>query len=134
MPGLTHSNELISRDEGLHRDFACLLFKEGLVNRPSRSAVLEIVTEAVEIEKDFLTEALPVNLIGMNCSLMKEYIEFVADKLLDELDMEKHYNTKNPFDFMENISLEIKSSFLERDNSDYQRANVMSTYDWGPLW
>ena len=111
MPGLTHSKELISGDQELHRDFAGLLFKEGLVNRPIRCAVLEILTDAVVTEKEFLTEALPVDLIGMKFSLMKEYIELVAD----DLDIEKHCNNKKRFNFTENICLENKSSFVERE-------------------
>merc|ERR1712149_148913 len=107
MPGLSFSNELISRDEGLHTDFACLMFKH-LVNKPSQERVTQIVTDAVEIECEFLTEALPVRLIGMNCELMVTYIQFVADRLLTELGCDKHYMATNPFDFMENISLEGK--------------------------
>merc|ERR1711885_101251 len=94
MPGLTFSNELISRDEGLHCDFACPMFKH-LVNKPSKERILEIVTNAVEIECEFLTEALPVRLIGMNCDMMVEYIKFVADRLLLELGCDKFYNTVN---------------------------------------
>jgi len=126
MPGLTFSNELISRDEGLHTDFACLMFKH-LVNRPSKSKILEIVTNAVEIECEFLTEALPVALIGMNGNLMKEYIKFVADRLLVELECEKHYKASNPFDFMENISLEGKTNFFEKKVAEYQKMGVMSS-------
>ena len=126
LPGLTFSNELISRDEGLHRDFACLLFKEGLVNKPKDASVVEkIITEAVDIEKKFWTKALPVSLIGMNCELMKKYIEFVADKLLVELGRDKYYNTENPFDFMDNISLENKTNFFEKRVAEYQRPGVM---------
>ena len=126
LPGLTFSNELISRDEGLHRDFACLLFKEGLVNKPKDDSVIEkIITEAVDIEKKFWAKALPVSLIGMNCELMKKYIEFVADKLLVELGRDKYYNTENPFDFMDNISLENKTNFFEKRVAEYQRPGVM---------
>jgi len=125
MPGLTFSNELISRDEGLHTDFACLLFKH-LVNKPSESRIKQIVTNAVDIETEFLTEALPVRLIGMNCELMATYIQFVADRLLVELGCTKVYDVHNPFDFMENISLEGKSNFFERKVSEYQMARVMS--------
>jgi len=124
MPGLTFSNELISRDEGLHTDFACLMFRH-LVNKPSKERVLEIVTNAVEIECEFLTEALPVALIGMNCGLMTEYIKFVADRLLVELECEKHYKATNPFDFMENISLEGKTNFFEKRVAEYQKMGVM---------
>jgi len=111
MPGLTFSNELISRDEGLHCDFACLLFRH-IVNKPSNDKVLLIIKEAVTIEQEFLTDALPVNLIGMNCDLMKTYIEYVADRLLAELGVPKYYNSNNPFDFMEQISLEGKTNFF----------------------
>merc|ERR1739847_65917 len=107
MPGLTFSNELISRDEGLHTDFACLLFKH-LVNKPGQDRIYEIVKDAVLIECEFLTEALPVALIGMNCDLMVQYIKFVADRLLVELECEKVFNVSNPFDFMEQISLEAR--------------------------
>merc|ERR1712223_1518540 len=117
MPGLTFSNELISRDEGLHTDFACLMVHH-LVNKPTEERIIEIISEAVKIEIKFLTEALPVKLIGMNCDLMTVYIKFVADRLLSELDCKKIYNVSNPFDFMENISscrfnsLFYKSIFL----------------------
>ncbi|OQV19679.1 Ribonucleoside-diphosphate reductase subunit M2 [Hypsibius exemplaris] len=128
MPGLTFSNELISRDEGLHCDFACLMFSY-LVHKPSQERVLEIITDAVRIEKHFLTEALPVHLIGVNCRLMSQYIEFVADRLLLELGCQKFYNTENPFDFMENISLQGKSNFFERRVSDYRKTGVMNSAD-----
>jgi len=126
MPGLTFSNELISRDEGLHTDFACLMFKH-LVNKPSRERILEIVTNAVDIECEFLTEALPVRLIGMNCHMMVEYIKFVADRLLLELGCEKFYLATNPFDFMENISLEGKTNFFEKKVGEYQKMGVMTS-------
>uniref|UniRef100_A0A8B9QY33 Ribonucleoside-diphosphate reductase subunit M2 n=1 Tax=Anas platyrhynchos TaxID=8839 RepID=A0A8B9QY33_ANAPL len=113
MPGLTFSNELISRDEGLHCDFACLMFKH-LIHKPSEERVKEIIMNAVLIEQEFLTEALPVKLIGMNCTLMKQYIEFVADRLMLELGFKKIYKAENPFDFMENISLEGKTNFFEK--------------------
>lgn len=109
MPGLTFSNELISRDEGLHTDFACLLFSH-LERRPHPDTVEMIIREAVEIEKEFLTDALPVSLIGMNAVLMCQYIEFVADRLLVSLGNPKVYKTENPFDFMNLISLEGKVS------------------------
>ena len=128
-PGLTFANELIARDEGLHRDFACLLFKESLITFPGRERVLDIITGAVKIEQEFLTQVLPVNLIGINCKMMKDYIEFVADKLLEELNMEKHYFTINPFDFMENISLFNKTNFFERREAEYQRPGVMTETD-----
>merc|ERR1712128_328092 len=121
MPGLTFSNELISRDEGLHTDFACLMYRH-LVNKPSKARILEIVSNAVEIECEFLTEALPVALIGMNGNLMKEYIKFVADRLLVELECEKHFKASNPLDFMENISLEGKTNFFEKKVAEYQKA------------
>lgn len=126
MPGLTFSNELISRDEGLHCDFACLMFKH-LVQKPSEARVVEIISEAVAIEKEFLTEALPVSLLGMNCDLMGQYIEFVADRLLGELNCNKIYNTKNPFSFMELISLEGKTNFFEKKVGEYQKCGVMSS-------
>ncbi|CAB3239589.1 unnamed protein product [Arctia plantaginis] len=125
MPGLTFSNELISRDEGLHCDFACLMFKH-LVQKPSKAHVLKIIKDAVVIEQEFLTDALPVRLLGMNCDLMSEYIEFVADRLLLELIGEKHYNTKNPFDFMNLISLEGKTNFFEKKVGEYQKWGVMA--------
>jgi len=125
MPGLTFSNELISRDEGLHCDFACLMFKH-LVQKPSKERVTSIIADAVVIEQEFLTEALPVNMIGMNCVLMKQYIEFVADRLLSELGCPKLYKSTNPFDFMEHISLEGKTNFFEKKVGEYQKAGVMS--------
>ncbi|KAH9846516.1 ribonucleotide reductase [Lenzites betulinus] len=121
MPGLTFSNELISRDEGMHTDFACLLFHH-LRRRPHPNRVLRIVMEAVEIEKEFLTEALPVSLIGMNAALMCQYIEFVADRLLVALGGEKHYRATNPFDFMDMISLTGKTNFFEKRVSEYSMA------------
>jgi ribonucleoside-diphosphate reductase subunit M2 len=125
MPGLTFSNELISRDEGLHTDFACLLFKH-LNRRPSVETVREIITEAVKIEQEFMTDALPVNLIGMNATLMKRYIEFVADRLMVALGFKKIYNVENPFDFMDLISLQGKTNFFEKKVSEYQKAGVMN--------
>ncbi|VDK38147.1 unnamed protein product [Taenia asiatica] len=125
MPGLTFSNELISRDEGLHTDFACLIFKH-IVNKPTAERVYDIMREAVSIECEFLTDALPVDLIGMNCRLMCQYIRFVADRLLTELGYDKMYKDTNPFDFMENISLEGKTNFFEKRVAEYQRAGVMS--------
>ncbi|GAA99634.1 hypothetical protein E5Q_06335 [Mixia osmundae IAM 14324] len=123
MPGLTFSNELISRDEGLHTEFACLLFRH-LHHRPSDARVQEIITSAVTIEKDFLTEALPVKLIGMNSDTMSQYIEYVADRLLTTLGVEKVYGSENPLSFMENISLEGKTNFFEKRVSDYARARM----------
>lgn len=125
MPGLSFSNELISRDEGLHCDFACLLFSM-LNEKPSDEEVLSIITEAVEFEKDFVTDALPVSLIGMNADLMQQYIEFVADRLLVSLGQDKHYNTTNPFPWMELISLQGKTNFFEKRVGDYQKAGVMA--------
>ncbi|KAI1766348.1 small subunit of ribonucleotide reductase [Hypoxylon sp. FL1150] len=126
MPGLTFSNELISRDEGLHTDFACLLFTH-LKNRPGKEIVEKIITDAVVIEKEFLTEALPCALLGMNSNLMKQYIEFVADRLLVALGNDKVYRSTNPFDFMENISLGGKTNFFEKRVGDYQKAGVMAS-------
>lgn len=123
MPGLTFSNELISRDEGLHCDFACALFRH-VDNKPSEERVYEIINDAVLIEQEFLTEALPVNLIGMNSNLMKEYIEYVADRLIVELGYSKIYNKENPFDFMENITCEGKTNFFEKRVGEYQKAGV----------
>jgi len=125
MPGLTFSNELISRDEGLHCDFACLMFKH-LVQKPSPDRIWEIISEAVKIEQEFLTDSLPVAMLGMNCDLMSQYIEFVADRLLVELGVGRKYNTKNPFPFMEFISLEGKTNFFEKKVGEYQKAGVMS--------
>ncbi|RZC34362.1 Ribonuc red sm domain containing protein [Asbolus verrucosus] len=123
MPGLTFSNELISRDEGLHCDFACLMFSH-LVQKPSKQRVTNIIKDAVKIEKEFLTEALPVSLIGMNCQLMCQYIEFVSDRLLTELGCEKIYNATNPFDFMTIISSEGKTNFFEKKVGEYQKSGV----------
>ena len=127
MPGLSFSNELISRDEGLHCDFACLLYNSHLKNKLPESTVLELIKDAVEIEKEFVTEALPVKLIGMNADLMCQYIEFVADRLLQELGCPKVYNAKNPFDFMEMISLQGKTNFFEKRVAEYQKAGVMQS-------
>merc|ERR1719272_1570559 len=125
MPGLTFSNELISRDEGMHCDFACLLYSM-LENKLSDEKVHAIIGEAVMYEKEFVTEALPVNLIGINCDMMCQYIEFVADHLLMSLGVPKLYNTTNPFDWMEMISLEGKTNFFEKRVGEYQKAGVMS--------
>ncbi|KAJ6599169.1 ribonucleotide reductase [Mycena vulgaris] len=123
MPGLTFSNELISRDEGMHTDFACLLFTH-LKRRPHPDTVQRIITEAVKIEQEFLTDALPVDLIGMNAKLMRQYIEFVADRLLISLGNGKVYHAANPFDFMDMISLQGKTNFFEKRVSDYSKANI----------
>lgn len=125
MPGLTFSNELISRDEGLHCEFACLLYKM-LNTQLSQEAVYEIIGDAVRIEKEFITEALPAALIGMNSKLMQQYIEFVADRWLNELGYPKMFNASNPFDFMEMISLQGKTNFFEKRVGDYQKSGVMA--------
>lgn len=125
MPGLTFSNELISRDEGLHTDFACLLFAH-INKKPSQERIYEIIREAVKIEIEFLTDALPVALIGMNTKLMGQYIEYVADRLLVELQCPKIFNKSNPFDFMEHISLEGKTNFFEKRVGEYQKSGVMA--------
>jgi len=133
MPGLTFSNELISRDEGLHCDFACLLFNNHIENKISNESITEIITDAVIIEKEFVSEALPVKLIGMNADLMCQYIEFVADRLLLELGCSKVYNSANPFDFMEMISLQGKTNFFEKRVAEYQKAGVMNSNDTNDL-
>lgn len=122
MPGLTFSNELISRDESLHQDFAVLLYSR-LINKLDQSIVHQIVNEAVEIEKEFICEALPCRLVGMNASLMSQYIEYVADRLLRQLGYDKTFNSSNPFDFMQMISLEQKTNFFEKTVSSYALAN-----------
>jgi ribonucleoside-diphosphate reductase beta chain len=121
MPGLAFSNELISRDEGLHCEFACLLHNKYITNKVSQERITEIITEAVEIEKEFVTDSLPVSLIGMNAKLMGQYIEFVADYWLTELGCKKVYNAENPFDFMDMLSLQNKGNFFERKISEYQK-------------
>ncbi|KAL0568510.1 Ribonucleotide-diphosphate reductase (RNR), small subunit [Marasmius crinis-equi] len=123
MPGLTYSNELISRDEGMHTEFACLLFNH-LRRRPHPETVKKIIVEAVEIEEEFLTDALPFDLIGMNASLMNQYIKFVADRLLVAFGNEKVYNCSNPFDFMDMISLQGKTNFFEKRVSEYSKAGI----------
>jgi|TARA_Y100000389_G_C17383316_1_gene475587 ribonucleotide reductase beta subunit family protein with ferritin-like domain len=122
MPGLTFSNELISRDEALHTEFAVLLYNK-LVKKLSKKRITEIITEAVDIEKEFICEALPCRLIGMNATLMSQYIEFVADRLAMQLGNDKIYNTANPFDFMEAISVEGKTNFFEKRVGEYALAN-----------
>jgi ribonucleotide reductase beta subunit family protein with ferritin-like domain len=122
MPGLTFSNELISRDEALHTEFAVMLYNK-LQRRLSKSRIHEIIREAVSIEKEFITEAIPCRMIGMNAKLMIQYIEFVADRLVLQLGYDKIYNSQNPFDFMELISIESKVNFFERTNSEYALAN-----------
>jgi ribonucleoside-diphosphate reductase beta chain len=126
MPGLSFSNELISRDEGLHCDFACLLYSM-LETKLSQERIYEIIEDAVRNEHEFVTDALPVSLIGMNSKLMCQYIEFVADRLLVALGYPKIYNATNPFDFMETISLQGKTNFFEKRVAEYQKAGVMNT-------
>jgi ribonucleoside-diphosphate reductase beta chain len=125
MPGLTFSNELISRDEGSHCEFACMLYKM-LDVKLSKEAATKIITDAVEIEKEFVSDALPVSLIGMNAKMMSQYIEFVADRWLDELGYPKVYNVSCPFDFMEMISLQGKTNFFEKRVGDYQKSGVLN--------
>jgi ribonucleotide reductase beta subunit family protein with ferritin-like domain len=126
MPGLTFSNELISRDEGMHTDFACLIYKH-LNNKLSNETILEIVHSAVEIEKKFVTESLPVELIGMNSTLMQQYIQFCADRLLYSLGVPKFYLVENPFEWMEMISLQGKTNFFEKRVGEYQKAGVKAS-------
>jgi ribonucleotide reductase beta subunit family protein with ferritin-like domain len=128
MPGLTTSNEFIARDEGLHTDFACLLYKY-INHKIRRHKLIEIVGEAIEIEKEFICESLPCKLLGMNADLMKQYIEYVADRLVVQLGYSKIYNVSNPFDFMERISLEGKDNFFEKRVSSYVKAGVGKTTD-----
>lgn len=127
LPGLTFSNELISRDEGMHCDFAVHLHNHHLVNKVPKERIREIIVDALNIEREFVTESLPVSLIGMNANLMTQYLEFVTDRLLVELECEKEYNTANPFDFMDMISLQGKTNFFEKRVGDYQKAGVMET-------
>lgn len=124
MPGLSFSNELISRDEGMHCEFACLLYRNHIKNKLSQDRVYQIITDAVKIEQEFVTDSLPVDLIGMNAKLMSQYIEFVADRWLVELGYAKFYNSQNPFDFMELLSLENKTNFFEKRVAEYQKAGV----------
>lgn len=124
MPGLSFSNELISRDEGLHCDFACHLHEHHLSNKVPKNKIKEIILSALDIEKEFITESLPVDLIGMNSALMKQYLEFVSDRLLLDLGCEKVYNTNNPFDFMQNIALQNKTNFFEKRVAEYAKSNV----------
>jgi ribonucleoside-diphosphate reductase beta chain len=126
MPGLSFSNELISRDEGMHCDFAVMLHNNHLANKVSEERIKEIITSALEIEKEFITESLPVRLIGMNSDLMKQYLEFVADRLLVDLGCSRVYNSENPFDFMANISLQGKTNFFEKRVGEYQKSGVMN--------
>ena len=128
MPGLTFSNELISRDEALHTEFAVLLFTK-LKKKLTKQKIQEIIKEAVDIEKEFINEALPCRLIGMNSVLMSQYIEFVADRLCLQLGYEKIYNSNNPFDFMEMISIEGKTNFFEKRVGEYALANKEKSGD-----
>lgn len=132
MPGLAFSNELISRDEGLHRDFACYLYNNiewlKLGERCSYEDLVDILCTAVQLEIEFVTESLPVNLIGMNSALMSDYIKYVADHLFESLGHEAYYNVKNPFDFMDMISVQGKTNFFEKRVGDYQRSNVLQQY------
>jgi ribonucleoside-diphosphate reductase beta chain len=128
MPGLATSNEFISRDEGMHCDFACLLYSM-LTHKLSEKQVKDLIMSAVAIEQEFVTDALPVDLIGMNAKLMSQYIEFVADRLLNSLGYTKVYNSENPFDFMETISLEGKTNFFEKRVSEYTKAGVGKSQD-----
>ena len=127
MPGLTFSNELISRDEGVHCDFAVHLHNHHLVNKVPKERIRSIIVDALNIEREFITESLPVSLIGMNAILMTQYLEFVADRLLVELGCDREYNTTNPFDFMDMISLQGKTNFFEKKVAEYQKAGVMNT-------
>jgi len=128
MPGLCFSNELISRDEGLHCDFACLLYSK-LVNKLSKEKIHEIIKDAVDYEREFICSSLPVKLIGMNSDMMSTYIEFVADRLLNALGYEKLYFSQNPFDWMEKISLEGKTNFFEKRVAEYQLSGVAQPHN-----
>jgi ribonucleoside-diphosphate reductase beta chain len=127
MPGLTFSNELISRDEGVHCDFAVHLHNHHLINKVPKDRIKEIIVDALDIEREFVTESLPVSLIGMNAVLMTQYLEFVADRLLVELGCERVYGSTNPFDFMDMISLQGKTNFFEKRVAEYQKSGVMNT-------
>jgi ribonucleoside-diphosphate reductase beta chain len=127
MPGLTFSNELISRDEGVHCDFAVHLHNHHLINKVPKDRIKEIIVDALDIEREFVTESLPVSLIGMNAVLMTQYLEFVADRLLVELGCERVYGSANPFDFMDMISLQGKTNFFEKRVAEYQKSGVMNT-------
>jgi ribonucleoside-diphosphate reductase beta chain len=129
MPGLSFSNELISRDEGLHTDFAVHLYKHHIQDKLSKERLIEIIDSALTIEKEFITEALPVSLIGMNSDLMKQYLEYVSDRLLIDLGVGKVYNSENPFDFMKNIAMENKTNFFEKRVGEYSKQGVGSKPD-----
>tara|TARA_R100000808_G_C2152401_1_gene161815 strand:- start:3892 stop:4860 length:969 start_codon:yes stop_codon:yes gene_type:complete len=124
LPGLSFSNELISRDEGLHCDFACHLHNYHVTNKVPKEKIQNIINSALEIEKEFITDSLPVDLIGMNSKLMRQYLEFVADRLLADLKCDKMYNSENPFDFMQNIALQNKTNFFEKRVAEYAKSNV----------
>ena len=126
MPGLTFSNELISRDEGMHCDYAVHLHNHHLVNKVPKERIREILVDALTIERRFITESLPASLIGMNAKLMTQYLEFVTDRLLVELECEREFNVSNPFDFMDMISLQGKTNFFEKRVSEYQKAGVLN--------
>jgi ribonucleoside-diphosphate reductase beta chain len=127
MPGLTFSNELISRDEGMHCDFAVHLHTHHIINKVPKARIKEILTDALNIERKFITESLPASLIGMNATLMTQYLEFVTDRLLVELGCDRVYNSSNPFDFMDMISLQGKTNFFEKRVAEYQKAGVMNS-------
>lgn len=129
MPGLTFSNELISRDEGMHCDYAVHLHNNHLINKVPKERITEILVDALNIEREFITESLPVSLIGMNSKLMTQYLEFVTDRLLVELNCEKVYNSTNPFDFMDMISLQGKTNFFEKRVAEYQKSGVANNND-----
>jgi ribonucleoside-diphosphate reductase beta chain len=133
MPGLSFSNELISRDEGMHCDFAVHLHNNHIINKVSPDRIKEILTSALEIEKEFITESLPVRLIGMNSELMIQYLEFVTDRLLVDLECSRVYNSENPFDFMANIALQGKANFFEKRVSEYQKAGIMNKSEDDPF-
>ena len=126
MPGLTFSNELISRDEGVHCDFAVHLHNNHMINKVPKERIKEILVDALNIEREFITESLPVSLIGMNAKLMTQYLEFVTDRLLDQFGCEKEFNFSNPFDFMDMINLQGKTNFFEKRVSEYQKAGVLN--------
>ncbi len=129
MPGLSFSNELISRDEGMHCDFACLLYNQHIQHKLPKQTIEDLIVSAVDIEKEFVSDALPVNLIGMNSEMMCQYIEFVADRLLLSLGNEKVFNAENPFPWMDLISLQGKTNFFEKRVGDYQKSGVMADKD-----
>lgn len=131
MPGLSFSNELISRDEGLHCDFACHLYTNYVVNKLDEKVLTKIIVDAVELEKDFVVSSIPVKLIGMNADLMCEYIEFVADRLLVSLGVKKHFNTNNPFPWMEQIAISNKTNFFEKRVAEYNKSEISNKLNNG---